>query len=98
LFAKNISKIPTKMFYSTISSEVLRICRATSSLDSFLITTKSILLRMFNQGANDVKLKISLLKMINIHSADFSKYNVTNDVLIYNIMSDNNNRQGVRNL
>ena len=93
------SNIPTKMFYSTISSEILRICRATSSLELFLISTKTILLRMFNQGANYSKLKISLLKMLNKHSTEFSKYNVTNDILVTIIMNtSNNNRQGVRNL
>lgn len=93
------SNIPTKMFYSTISSEILRICRATSSLELFLLSTKAILLRMFNQGANYAKLKISLSKMLNIHSIEFGKYNVTNDILVTIIMStNNNNRQGVRNL
>jgi len=90
------SNIPTKMFYSTISSEILRICRATSSLESFILSTKSILLRMFNQGANYAKLKMSILKMIKIHSTEFIKYNVTNNFLIATIMD--NNRQGVRNL
>ena len=45
------SNIPSKMFYSTINAEILRICRATSSLDSFIETSLKLIRRMEKQGA-----------------------------------------------
>ena len=37
------SNIPSKMFYSTISAEVLRICRATSRYSCFLVSVNKLL-------------------------------------------------------
>ena len=37
------SNIPSKMFYSTISAEVLRICRATSKFSDFLDSVKKLI-------------------------------------------------------
>ena len=45
------SNMPSKMFYSTISAEVLRICRATSNFSDFLDSVKKLLKRMIKQGA-----------------------------------------------
>ena len=40
------SNMPYKMFYSTISAEVLHICRATSSYLFFLESVKNLIIRM----------------------------------------------------
>jgi hypothetical protein len=46
------SNIPCKMFYSTIGAEILRICRATSHYNFFLISARSLISRMRKQGAD----------------------------------------------
>ena len=46
------SNIPNKMFYSTIGAEVLRICRATSHYNFFLVSARNLITRMRNQGAD----------------------------------------------
>ena len=61
------SNIPTNMFYSTIGSEVLRIGRVTSHVDSFLKSTSSVLARMFKQGAEHAPLDRILKKMYGPH-------------------------------
>ena len=53
------SKMPSKMFYSTISAEVLRICRATSKFSDFKDSVEKLLVRMIKQGAKDVGIKKS---------------------------------------
>ena len=45
------SNMPSKMFYYTISAEVLRICRATSNFSDFVDSVKKLLKRMIKQGA-----------------------------------------------
>ena len=45
------SNMSSKMFYSTISAEVLRICRATSNFSDFVDSVNKLLKRMIKQGA-----------------------------------------------
>ena len=59
----NNSNMPSKIFYSSVGAEILRIGRATSHTTDFLNLTSSLLLRMFKQGANKVRLWKILLKM-----------------------------------
>ena len=54
------SNIPSKTFYATIGAEILRIGRASSSLDSFCCAGKQIIQRMLRQGADLNKLKKTL--------------------------------------
>ena len=61
------SNIPTNTFYSTVYSEVLRIGRATSSVDAFLKSTTSFLSRMTKQGAEHAPLIKVLEKMYGRH-------------------------------
>ena len=61
------SNIPTNTFYSTVGSEVLRIGRATSSVDAFLKLTTSFLSRMTKQGAEHAPLIKVLKKMYGRH-------------------------------
>ena len=61
------SNIPTNMFYSTIGSEILRIGRANSNVDSFLKSASSILARMSKQGAKYAPLGKVLRKMYGRH-------------------------------
>ena len=58
------SNMPYKMFYSTISAEVLRICRATSNYSFFLDSVKKIISRMSKQGADILGIKKVVTKMM----------------------------------
>ena len=51
------SNMPYKMFYSTISEEVLHICCATSNYSFFLDSVKNLISRMSKQGADTVGIK-----------------------------------------
>ena len=59
--------MPTNMFYSTIGSEILRIGRANSNVDSFLKSASSILARMSKRGAKYAPLGKVLKKMYGRH-------------------------------
>ena len=61
------SNIPTRMFYSSACAEVLRICRATSSLHDTTISAKSLISRMHREGAAERTLKAFLTKCLNKH-------------------------------
>ena len=56
------SNIPGKMFHSTIGAEVLRICRATSTYDSFIKCCEPFITRMSNQGANKRSIQEAFVK------------------------------------
>ena len=58
------SNIPSKMFHSTIGAEVLRICRATSTYDSFLKCCEPFIIRMNNQGATKRSIQNVITKFI----------------------------------
>ena len=68
------SNMPSKMFYSTISAEILRICRATFKYSNFLLSCEKLLIRMIKQGAKPLGIKNVVCKMIRRHSSDFEKF------------------------
>ena len=70
------------MFFATISVEILRICRATSSVAQFIMTSKVFLHQMLRQGADPLGVKRVLVKMINGHPLQFEKCNTNNTDLI----------------
>ena len=61
------SNIPSKMFYSSIAAECLRICRATSLTGHATSSIHSLMARMSNQGADNAKMKGSIRKMLSRH-------------------------------
>ena len=61
------SNIPCVMFYATINAEILRICKATSHVETFCITSQTLFNRMKKQGANYSKLKSNLEKLLSRH-------------------------------
>ena len=81
------SNIPSKMFYSSITAEILRICRATSTYFDFLKTTQNFLKRMKNQGAQEDSLKKVLYKLIFRHSEDFIKFDLRQEDIANDIVS-----------
>ena len=78
--------MPSKMFYSTINAEVLRMCRATSGYTDFLISCRKLLVRMMNQGAKPVGMKRFLLKMMERHWSDFKKFFKNAEAIVLDIV------------
>ena len=60
------SNLPLRMFFSAISAKLLRICRATTEFQGFILTSKTLIDRMNKQGA----CKQGLVHIINkmLHS------------------------------
>ena len=75
------------MFFATITAEILRICRATSSVVQLIKTSTVFLHRMLRQGADQLGVKKVLLKTINRHVLQFEKYNTNNRDLIQQILT-----------
>ena len=86
-FACKSSNIPSKMFFATISAEILRICRTTSSVAQFIKTSKVFLHRMLRQGADPLNVEKILVKMINRHALQFEKYNTNYRDLIQEVLT-----------
>ena len=86
-FLYKSSNIPSKMFFATISAEILRICRATSSVVQFIKTSKVFLHRMLRQGEDPLGVKKILVKMINHHALQFEKHNTNNRDLIQELLT-----------
>ena len=78
------SNMPSKMFYSAISAEVLRICRATSNYDFFIESVRKIVHRMRKQGAETIGLNRIVKKMMGRHWEPFIKF----DLPVEHIASD----------
>ena len=75
------SNIPCRMFYSSISAECLRICRATSADVQAVNSIKVLLSRMENQGAKQDKMKNYIRRAFNRHQIS-RKYNITDNDLV----------------
>ena len=75
------------MFFGNISAEILRICRATSSVVQFIKTCKVFLHQMLRQGADPLRVKKVLVKMINRHALQFEKYNTNYRDLIQEVLT-----------
>ena len=70
------SNLPSKMFFSTISAELLRIGRATSNLPNFVEAARSLIVRMKRQGADVLGIRNSVRKMFHRHQEEFMKYSI----------------------
>ena len=68
------SNLPKRMFYSSASAEILRICRATSFHADAVSSAKSVVNRMLKQGASKHNLQIVIRKSLNKHQI-CSKFN-----------------------
>ena len=81
-FPYKSSTLPSKMFFSTISAELLRICRATTAFPSFVVTAKTLITRMKKQGADVLGIQNSFRKMLYRHEIEFSKYSTGIETII----------------
>ena len=80
------SNIPCKMFYASIAAECLRICRATSALDSALSSVTSLLTRMTQQGAHSTTMKTYIKRTLQKHKI-YNKFKTTNEILVNRLFS-----------
>lgn len=76
------SNIPRRMFYASTCTEILRICRATSNLCDTVQSVKSLITRMYKQGATEKSLKISLTKSLNKHHTSLVKFNTPINIIV----------------
>ena len=67
------SNILSKIFYGTISSEIIRIARTTTDPNTLMLIT-TLLDRMRKQGSNKISLKIISNKLYNKHTNIFSRF------------------------
>jgi len=74
------------MFYSTIASEIIRICKATTLFDDFVTSVKSLITRMHVQGAVKSSLSCVCMKMLNRHGILFEKYSLRNKEILNSIL------------
>ena len=76
------SNMPSKVFYSSLGAEILRIGRATNKCDSFKISSKKLVGRMLKQGGSKHKIQQSLSKLYGRHFEVFKSFsNTCNDFL-----------------
>jgi hypothetical protein len=86
-FPYRSSNMPIKMFYSTISAEVLRICRASSNFDFFRRACKPFLIRMKRQGAKKDGTRNSITRLVSRHSKEFGKFQHPKEQLVNTIIN-----------
>ena len=80
------SNIPESIFYSALVGEFLRIARSTLLLEDFRNKARELCQRMMSQGANSDKITRNLKKIITRHSSDFSRFQLSSDDLIRQIV------------
>ena len=85
-FPHKVSNIPSKMFHSAISAEVLRISRASSDYVEFVNSARVFITRMKKQGADINSIKSFLRKMMNRHGDSFAKYRISPVDIILDIL------------
>ena len=73
--------LPEHVFYGSISSEILRIARATLNYDDFLPKAKDLISRMLKQGASLNKILKMFGKLFDCHAAAFESFNKIVDVV-----------------
>ena len=79
------SNMPSRMFYSTISAEILRICRASSEYGLFLGKCKIFLKRMKSQGAKKERVLSTIKRFLQKHRLEFEKFGQSIEAFIDSI-------------
>ena len=78
--------MPSKIFYSFISAEILRIGRTSSSAADFVPRSRIILDRMSKQGSDKARILKSLVKMFNNHTVSASDTNHRGDASKFSLV------------
>ena len=81
-----MSNMPSKMFYSALGAEFLRISRATSKLEDVISASNTLIRRMLKQGADMRRAKTHIRKVVVRHRKCFSKYSKTVDAIVDSII------------
>ena len=81
------SNIPSKIFYSSASAEVLRICRASTHLLDAVASAKTLLARIIKQGAALHHLKQCIAKTLNRHADSLAKFHSTPGIILDQLFS-----------
>ena len=68
------SNIPSRIFYASVSGEILRIARCASEITEFKISCKTLINRVKKQGAKPKLLTRTLNKTFNNHINEFSPF------------------------
>ena len=66
------SNVPSRIVYSAIGAESLRIARASNNPESFSTAIKQLIARMSRQGVSIGKINSSVLKIFNKYHSDFN--------------------------
>ena len=82
------SNIPQTIFYSALVGEFLRIARSTLLYEDFENKAMSLCQRMQSQGANSVRMKRSLHKIVVRHPNDFARFRTSPKSLIKQVLRD----------
>ena len=85
-FPFRCSNMPNISFHSTISAEILRICRATKTLENFKFSADPFMSRMHKQGALKGETCKSMNKLLDQHSQEFEKYGINKKQLLQLIL------------
>ena len=80
------SNIPESTFYSALVGEFLRIARSTLLFEDFVGKAKELCKRMHRQGANIDLMSRRLRKVISRHPDDFSRFQVSSELLIQQLL------------
>ena len=76
------SNIPESIFYSSLVGEFLRIARSTLLMNDFVDKASPLCKRMFKQGANVMRVRSCLNKIITRHSSDFARFKISPQALV----------------
>ena len=68
------NNMPSRIFYSTFMSELLRIVKCSSGINEFEECASKLMIRMYDQKAKIVKTKKALINLYNNHLFTFNKF------------------------
>ena len=80
------SNMPTRMFYSSIGAEILRISRVSSTLNNFVEATKPLMERVITQGADKIKL-IGTVKKVYGRQSSLRQFGTTATDLVRSLFN-----------
>ena len=81
------SNIPSKIFYSSMGAEILRMARTTNQKSAFLLSSKRLINRMVNQGANINSVMKTLKKTFGRHFSIFHKFASNSHVFVNELLN-----------
>ena len=81
------SNIPSFVFYGSFKSEILRIAKNTLRYDDFLVSVKSFVSRMKNQGGLSSRLKRSVSSVFLKHPEIFTSFEISQNQLLFDIFA-----------